>query len=251
MNDDSTLRLKINGQPGEIDLKALEKSIAAISKMINAVGGRHARQCVKGLHTSSAVVDVLADPENVEAVDSGLASLQAGQAPAKEFNRQALTAVKELCAVTSMPGVTGLEFGEPDSLVIFDSSLAKNVEKALTSTRLSLGSARGTLYKFNGRDGTLTAGIEHFRTGKAIQLELKKEHVQTVLHLMQNEVVVRGLLTRDPLTNDVLSIKVKDVEEVKQKARIQSPAHEMQGILGTEWLDGMDPVELVRRERGA
>ena len=33
MSDDDTLRLKVDGNPCEIELKALEKSVAAISKL--------------------------------------------------------------------------------------------------------------------------------------------------------------------------------------------------------------------------
>ncbi|GEB98077.1 hypothetical protein [Corynebacterium flavescens] len=62
----STLRLKIDGCPGEIDLKALEKSIQAVSKLIRAIGGADAMQNVEGLKTSSAIVDVTTETINAK-----------------------------------------------------------------------------------------------------------------------------------------------------------------------------------------
>ena len=67
---------------------------------------------------------------------------------------------------------------------------------------------------------------------------------------MQQEVLVRGLITRDPVTNEVQTVKVKDVSEVGEK-KIQRPAYEVRGILGTEWLEGLDPVDIVRLNRDA
>lgn len=131
-----------------------------------------------------------------------------------------------------------------------DSTVAENSENLLSNVIHSLGSVVGTLYKFNGKDGKLRAGMTSSRTSKEVKLELEEKHVPVVLELMRKEVTVRGLLERDALTNDVLSVKVKEVTAVAPR-RIQPPARTMQGILGTDWLGGIDPVELVRRERGA
>lgn len=250
MTDDNTLRLKVDGQPGEIDLKALEKSIAAISKLISAVGGKDAQQCVKELSTSSAIVDVLTDTEPAELVTAGLKSLANSSARPEKFNRAALSAVNELYKVTNLSGVTGIYFGDLKNPTNIGLEIFRNATTALEANRESLGSVKGTLYKFNSRHGNIKAGIEHHGTGMTVELELKQEHISKVLALMQSEVLVRGVIRRDPFTNQVDSVKVKGIEEVKPK-KLQRPAHEVQGILGTDWLEGLDPVEFVRRERGA
>lgn len=250
MNNDSTLRLNVGGLPGEIDLKALEKSIGAISRLIAAVGGKDTRQCVKELKTSSAIVDVLTEQEAAELISAGLNSLADSSERPEKFNRPALTAINDLYKATQMPGVTKISFGDIHNPINIGPEVHRNVTSALEAERVSLGSVKGTLYKFNGRNGNLKAGIEHHRTGSTVELELQEAHVSTVLDLMQSEVLVRGVLYRDPITNIVTRVKVKDVEKVKPK-KLPRPAHEVQGILGTDWLDGLDPVEIVRRERGA
>lgn len=247
MCDDNTLRLKVDGNPSEIDLKALEKSVAAISKLIRAVGGKDAQQRIKGLKTGSAVVDVITEPEHVKILTEGLEALRhTGQRPEK-FDRAALNAVNALYEVNTLPGVTGVYFGSLATPINVNKEVFQHANEALNDLLESLGSVKGTLYKFNGRNG-LTAGIEHSRTGKSIRLELEEHHVKKVLELMQKEVLVRGLLTRDPITNEVQAVKVKDVGEVGRK-EIQRPVFEVQGILGTEWLEGLDPVEIVRSNR--
>ncbi|GAA1473137.1 hypothetical protein CFELI_10815 [Corynebacterium felinum] len=168
-----------------------------------------------------------------------------------EFNRSTLTAVRELCDLASMDGVTGIEFGVLGSPVNMDSRIAENASKALASVRLSLGSVRGKLYRFNGRTLPYKGGIEDCRTGKAVHLEIDVEHVGAVLQLMQQEVRVWGILSRDPITNEVVSVKVKGVDAITAKKRLPRPAYEVQGILGAKWLDGMQPDEFVRREREA
>lgn len=247
MCDGSTLRLKVDGNPSEIDLKALEKSVAAVSKLIRAVGGIDAQPRIKGLKTGSAVVDVITEPEHVKSLTEGLEALShTGQRPEK-FNRAALSAINALYEVNALPGVTGIYFGSLAAPINVNHEVSRHATEALNDVLESLGSVKGTLYKFNGRNG-LTAGIEHSRTGRSIRLELEEHHVKTVLEHMQKEVLVRGLLTRDPITNEVQTVKVKDVGEVR-KRKVQRPAFEVQGILGTEWLEGLDPVEIVRLNR--
>ncbi|MGC2865972.1 hypothetical protein ACMG4H_14075 [Corynebacterium glutamicum] len=250
MDNGNTLRLKVGGRPGEIDLKALEKSIGAISKLIAAVGGKNTTQCVKDLKTSSAVIDVLTEPEPAALISAGLNSLVASSSRPEKFDRSALTAINDLYRATQMPGVTEISFGDIHNPTRIGLEVHRNATTALEAERVSLGSVKGTLYKFNGRNGNLKAGIEHHRTGTAVELELQEKHVATVLGMMQSEVIVRGALYRDPITNIVTRVKVKDVEKVKPKD-LPRPAYEMQGILGTDWLDGLDPVEIVRRERRA
>ncbi|ERS51127.1 MULTISPECIES: hypothetical protein [unclassified Corynebacterium] len=249
MSDDDTLRLKVDGNPCEIELKALEKSVAAISKLIRAVGGNDVQQRIKGLKTGSAVVDVITEPEYAKVLTEGLEALtQTGQRPEK-FNRTALTAVRDLYGVTTERGVTGVYFGSLTAPINVNREVSRHATEALKDVLESLGSVKGTLYKFNGRN-RLTAGIEQSRTGKSIRLELEKHQVKTVLEHMQQEVLVRGLITRDPVTNEVQTVKVKDVSEVGEK-KIQRPAYEVRGILGTEWLEGLDPVDIVRLNRDA
>lgn len=250
MSSESTLRLKIDGQPGEIDLKALEKSIGAILKLISAVGGKDVAQRVKELSTSSAVIDIVTEEGTANLISTGVSSLATSDARPAQFNRSTLDAINELYKVTTMLGVAGVSFGEVSNPIIIGPEVARHATEAISKVRESLGSVKGTLYRFNGRKGNLTAGIEDSRTGRTVELELEESHVKTVLQLMQSEVLVRGKIQRDPLTNQAVSIKVRDVKKI-DSIKIQRPAREVQGILGTEWLDGMSPVEIVRRERGA
>lgn len=250
MGNEGMLRLKVDGQPGDIDLKALEKSIAAVSKILRAVGGPDSFQYVKELRTGSAVIDIITPAEDVTVVSKGLQALKTGTHLPGQFNRMALKAVWELHEVTKLHGVTNISFGHPEMPVCVDSTVAGNSEILLSNVFHSLGSVVGTLYKFNGKDGKPRAGMTNSRTGKEVRLELEEKHVPVVLQLMCTEVTVRGLLERDALTNEVLSVKVKEVTAVAPR-RIQPPARTMQGILGSEWLGDIDPAELVRRERGA
>ena len=250
MSNESTLRLKIDGRPGEIDLKALEKSIGAILKLISAVGGKDVPQHVKELSTGSAIIDVLTEEETASLISTRVSSLAISDARPTQFNRRALDAINELYKVTTMPGVAGVSFGEVSNPIVIGAEVARHATEAISKVRESLGSVKRMLYKFNGRKGNLTAGIEDSRTGRTVELELEETHVKTALHLLQSEVLVRGKFQRDPLTNQALSIKVRDVKQIGSM-KIQRPAREVQGILGTDWFDGLSPVEIVRQERGA
>lgn len=239
MCDSGTLRLKIDGNPGEIDLRALEKSVAAISKLIRAVGGENAQ--LKTLSADSIVViDIITEPENASTLQAGLYEFaETGERPEK-FNAHALNALASLYEVNALPGVSGVYFGSPANPLMIKDKVPEHTEKAL-------GSVKGSLYRING-GRSLTAAIRHSQTGKTVRLELEKDQVETVQKLYNQKVIVRGLLIRDSTSNEVKKVKVKSIDRIAKK-NPQQPASEAQGILGTEWLEGLDPVELVRLHR--
>ncbi|MDN6225648.1 hypothetical protein [Corynebacterium flavescens] len=247
----STLRLKIDGCPGEIDLKALEKSIQAVSKLIRAIGGADAMQNVEGLKTSSAIVDVTTETINAKTITVGLRSLSSRSHLPDGFTNSALKAIEDLHKVSKIDGVTGVCFGSLQHPIRIDHRVFVHAAEARKAFKQSLGSVKGTLYRFSASENKLQAGLVDEKSGHHVNLTLQQDHVKPVLDSMQAEVRVWGILTRDPPTNDVLEVKVKGVRKVAKKDCVREGAHTVQGILGHECLDGIDPAELVRRERGA
>lgn len=244
------LQIKLDGTTTEIDPLALAHATSHLTKLVKALD-KEAQYTLSDLKTGSAIVAIAGPPDVIELAARGLNHLREYPSTPHGWNREATRAVIELCKTTKYRGVNYLSAGEPQHPIELGGTLADHAVQTLDTSRTSLGSATGLLYSYSHRPGrNASSTLQEINTGKPVKLAIPSELISTVIEYVETNVRVWGRLERDPVTNEKITVDVKGIEQITSK-KIPPPASEYRGILGKEWLNGEDPVDLVRRERGA
>lgn len=247
-----TLDLTIHGQIGEIDATALQIALNEVVKLLRVLADGDDTCLIRDLRVGSAQVCLEAPEKQVQAVCKGLESLEESDDLPDGWNGAALRTLLEMKAACSRPGVEGVSLGIGGRTIRVTPVMFEHARAAQNQVRRALGSVKGVLYSLSAKDDKPRARMTDARTGKVVQLVLKEEQVSEIVDskLMKKALRVWGVVERDPLDNRVISVEVEGFKEVGSK-QAPHPAFSVQGILGSDWLDGKDPVDIVREQRGA
>lgn len=240
------IELKIEGQLGEMDLRALSDAVGHLDKLLKILGDTEDQSQVHltDLRASSAITKAQTSDARTESLTAGIDHLRENTTTPQGWSDRALDELISVQRVSRRKGVRGLLLGANSALHEIDEALASNAEKAKASTVESLGSVAGLLFRYNSKK-TPEAGLMEERTQNTVVLNFSNNLTNKILNLMDQNVTVRGRLRRDPRSNAVLSVKVRDIE-AKAARPMGISVQSGVGLLGKDWTDGLSSEEWVR-----
>lgn len=232
-----------------LDPQAVSAAIDKVEKLVKSVASDgEVRLVLTGLRGGSAHISMSASGLSVDALHDGIEELRRGPALPVGWTRDSLLAVVGLNRVSELRGVEsiGLRLGEAISAI--DGVIRENAELALEPSSISLGSVRGTIYRYSN-DTTRnrrSAGLRRADNGEAIELRFSAEDAALVRQHLETDIEVWGEIARD-ITGQVAYLTVEGIETVVGN---DVPADGGRGLLGSDWTGGVDPAEWVRMMRG-
>jgi hypothetical protein len=123
------------------------------------------------------------------------------------------------------------------------------LDNAIAAVRIrheSYGSATGKLDIVNLRGRLPKINLLDQRTGDDVRCIFPQGLIDEAMALIGQPVTVEGLLKRDTEGRKV-SIEVTAIDRSDRPLPV--PVGQLVGILGSDWTDGLDSVEWVRRQR--
>lgn len=242
-----SLTLTVEGS--SLDPLALADSIVSISRMINSLThGSNPQLEIGELRTGSAILGVKGPEREITILNSGLESLKYAAEIPDGWTTNTLDSLIKFRGALRRRGVTGIKVNVGDSMSALDENLMLNAEKAKDNLPLSLGSIRGRLYRYsNPSKGPATASIEDLRTKHAISVEIPAEDADAAAKLIEKDVRVWGIVTREPITHRISSIRMRGIERSGRTGR--RALSDYRGSIEIASDDRFDSAEAVRKLR--
>ncbi|SDN23490.1 hypothetical protein [Allokutzneria albata] len=182
----------------------------------------------------------------VDVLREGIAELSASTGIPAGWSVETVTGLLELHQVGKRAGVTSVELKIESVVAAIDEQLASNATGSIRPSRPVLGSVRGELYRYNGRQRT--AALSQSGTAKLVTVTFPAALAGEVRGALDRQVEVWGEVSRD-VYDDIESIALSGLDIVEApKTRVA--LDDVVGLFGAEWTDGLDSVERVRRQRG-
>lgn len=149
-----------------------------------------------------------------------------------------------------MPGVESISLQIGDAVSAIDGAIRDNAEQALKPVSISLGSVRGTIYRYSNDTSRnrRSAGLRRSDTGDAIEIRFAPDDASRLRMHLETEVQVWGEIARDA-TGQISHLTVEGIEPVEIPSG-DAQADDGRGLLGKDWTGGMDTVDWVRLMRG-
>lgn len=242
------VQLNLDGPHGAIDPKALADAINALDKIVrNIEVGVPAEPTVAGLSIGSAQVSIHVDRQRVEALSNGLALLAFSSVIPESWNRASVQGLVDLEHVENRRGVEGIQLCVDRMVTKIDAKLAAHARESIAPPAPSLGSVRGTLFRYNGAPQRRDAGLRDRVTGRVVEVHFSKERAADIRGALELDVEIWGEVRRD-LHDRVESVNVVGIE-ILDSSRERVTLDDVAGILGSGWTDGLDTAEWVSRQR--
>lgn len=245
-----SLTLKLGGEIGQIDAMALAESLTETVKLLKSVANEEIECNIGDLRVGSAKVVIAAPDREVGIITSGVASLSESTDLPKDWDEQTLDIFLRFESYLSKRGVSSIELGNQGVSFMLDAQIFENSRQARIPNRVGLGSVTGRLYSFSLRNGELKSSLEDARTKKAVKLEVDPVFSNQLQSLLDNDVRVWGLVSRNHSSNEVKKIRVKGIEGIAKRDLPKSTSA-FRGALAGMWPADMDPAEAVRAQREA
>ncbi|MGJ9405284.1 hypothetical protein ACHABQ_03030 [Nesterenkonia aurantiaca] len=243
------IELKLEGLIGEIDLRALSEAIGQFDKLLRSVdvSTEDSSITLSGLSEGSARTTARASSERVDTVQRGMEYLRSDSRLPKGWRDAGLEAIISLHKANRRAGVQGVLVGADQSLHAIDAALAENATAAKSAVPESLGSVTGRLCRYSSISSPEASLIDD-RSGRSVTLRFGADKSASVLKYMDQRVTVRGRMRRDPWSNQVLSVQVRDIDR-SPDSRGGIPLGAGQGLLGRDWTGGQSSAEWIRGMR--
>ncbi|KAB1643524.1 hypothetical protein [Gulosibacter chungangensis] len=241
------ITLKLEGQ--EIDARALQEGLGALLDMLKSVGEEgDSAPVLSGLEIGSAIATLSAEQAQVNVINDGLDALQAGGSLPDAWNERTLEGVRVLHKTLQRQGVSGVSLSTDTSTVAIDTNLIKTLDEIAEGYRQVLGTITGRLYRYSNRN-TPEASIEDENTGRAVKLSLPSELSELAISLLDKRVTARGFIRVNPWTNRYVSMSVRGLAMRSSNVGSVTSLEGARGLLKGLTPDGLDSVEIIRRQR--
>lgn len=250
---DQQIMVSLEGADGAIDPLALADAIQALDKIVRSlVGESEAVLVLSDLRIGSAHLGVRTDTRRAKLLTEGLGAIRRGSVLPNGWNLDTLDGLVELQHVQSRRGVEDILIEIGNSIERIDRELVGLVESTLLlqtsgAGSVSLGSVRGTLYRYTNDSSRRTGALRDYRTGRAIEIRFPAHMAQTLKSLLDHEVEAWGELHRDKYDR-ITRLKLEGMEAIPGP-HPHATLDEVAGILGRDWTAGMDPADWVRHQR--
>jgi hypothetical protein len=254
MMDREELELKIDGPARGIDAHAVVDGLQALLRLLESLAVESPRDqldetkafSLAGLSIGSAKVTISGNRSRVRTALDGLQALGDRADIPAGWGTTSIHALLDLGRVRNRRGVSGLEIKATDALLVrIDDLIIANAAKSLRPATPSLGSVRGTLFRYN--DHGRNAGIRDDRTGLVANIDIPTHLVQEFVGALTAEVQVWGEVYRTT-TGKVDHVRAEGISKIgPPKPR---PSDAVTGIFGSNWTRDLDSVDWVRGQRG-
>ncbi len=208
-------------------------------------GDQPASTAISHLAIGSAVASIQTDQRRVDALREGLATIATAAEIPSGWSVDSVAALLDLHRTGKRGGVEAVGLRIAGALSDIDDIVAANAKRSIGSTRTSLGSVRGELYRYNGRQRT--AALSQAGTLKIVAVYFSIGLASKVRSALDGEVEIWGEVTRN-VYDEIESIVLEGLE-VTATPKAQVALDDVVGLFGAEWTDGLDSVEWVRRQR--
>lgn len=238
------LTLKVEGNT--LDPLALSDSIVSMTRMIRSLALDGAPELAIGeMRTGSAILGVIGPHREVAILNEGLESLKDSSRMPDGWSTATIDSLLEFRRTLRRRGVRGVSLSVGDSKSDLDESLLSHAEQAKESIPLSLGSAHGRLYRYiNPTAGSARASIENPDDGEIVSVFIPSEYTEIAAGLVDKNVRVWGIVSRDPLTRRVVAIRLRGIE--RSKNTTARPLSSFRGAIAVPEGEEFDSVEVVR-----
>lgn len=242
-----SLTLTVEGS--SLDPLALADSIVSITRMINSLTQEKAPDLEIGeLRSGSAILGVKGPDREMSILNEGLGSLKGSNDIPDGWTTTTLDSLINFRGTLRRRGVEGVTVSIGDTKSALDEKLLLNAERAKENMPLSLGSIRGRLYRYsNPSNRPATASIEDRRSRDAISVEIPADEADAAANLIEKEVRVWGIVTREPISHRIVSIRLRGIEP--SRGHSGRPISSYRGAIDVAGEDRFDSVEAVRRLR--
>lgn len=247
---DTGITVDLGGEA--LDPQAIADAIEQVTALVSSVrGAENARMTLTDLRGGSAHITMAVAGSPIDLVHDGIEELRVAPVLPQAWGRATLKAVVGLAKVSRLRGVEDVSLRIGEAVSVIDAAISENAEKALTPSSRSLGSVRGHLYRYTNDTGRSrhrrSAALRRAGTDQSIELKFAPEDAGEIRALLDREVEVWGEVTRDA-TGEIAHLSVEGVEAVGDSAAVMTVG-DGRGLLGEDWLGGVDPAEWVREYR--
>lgn len=209
---DGNIMLKLNGPTNSIDLKTLATAIDELAQLVGALPSQEDAVKLGGLMTGSAKIAVDTTRAVACEMEDGLDQLRQTRRRPNGWTLRQLQALRKIIEAGKKGDGAELSVnGTRTQVYPLDTDLREAIKEAIERSRISIGSVRGVIDRYNGHSRTRSAKLVQELTGKTITLKFKEEMTGSIFDAMHNRVEVRGLLTRNPETNQVEEADVRGI----------------------------------------
>lgn len=241
------IEVTIDTPPNEIHARDFQYVLERTIDLIQSLSPEELPLHILDMRMGCAIVTVEA-PQSVSAtLSSGINALRSDPASPVGWTNKSLHSLAELAGATSREKITGITFKIDAAVQDIDATLGSHAQQALTKHPKSIGSVTGRLYRYNNNKQA-TAGLCQTFTQSLINIQLTQELAPVARELLEENVTVWGILTRDTNSNEVLSVVARGLEPVPSVAS-SSVMVVGDGPLPADWTDGKDSVTWVREIR--
>ncbi|MBC6446963.1 hypothetical protein [Actinokineospora xionganensis] len=242
------IRIELDGPHGGIDPRAVADTILAVEKILRHISGVNPAELnLTELKIGSAVIAVRVDQARAEAFHDGVDFLANGDGIPRCWSAEAVAGLIDLERVATRRGVKAIRLRIGKSIHMIDGAIAQHAKNSIMPLPVSLGSVRGTLYRYNNSPSKRSAGIKDYRTGASVEVTFPHRLQSDIRAALDYEVEIWGRVHRDA-DDQVTTVNAEGIEVI-ESSRAAVTLDDVAGILGTTWTDGLDAVEWVRRQR--
>lgn len=246
MSVDNEVTIDLGGQG--LDPRAVSEAITHVEALIENLVDSAAILTLTDLRGGSAHVGLAVDGKSVNLLHERIEELRTDATADNGMNRAGLKALIGLSRVSRRRGVDTIALRIGQAISKIDEGLRENAELALSATSVSLGGARGTIYRYinDPAKHRRRAGLRRSDSAQSVELRFPPERSQDVRANLEKEVEVWGEIARDAV-GEMLYIAVEGIEPLGVATTAR--AADGRGLLGGRWTDGLDPVDWVRMQR--
>lgn len=248
MAGDSDITVDLEGEA--LDPRAVADAITQVENLVQSLTpGGSATLTLTDLRGASAHISMAVTGASVDSVHHGIEALRVASVLPPGWRRESLQAVANLGDVVGMRGVDSITLRLGQAVSAIDRAIQQNAQSALEPSARSLGSVRGTLYRYTNdvSRSRRTAGLRNVHSGDTIELRFSADAAPSIRENLENDVEVWGEIARDA-TGRIIHLTVEGIEPVQPSDPAR--ASDGRGLLGSDWTGGVDPVEWVRSQRG-
>lgn len=245
--DRAVIKVELEGSHGQIDPRAVAEAIVALDKVLRSLPQDEPTPlAISSLSIGSAKIGIRATERVAGVMRDGLRDLFHEAVVPRGWSVETVAGLLELDQVRKRAGVEGIWLRIDDALAPLDEQLALHARESIEPPAPSLGSVRGELYRYNGHQHT--AALRDYRTSRIVTVTFPTALAADVRGALDQEVEAWGRVTRN-IHDQVESIVLEGLTSLETpESRVS--LDDVIGMFGSDWTEGMDSVDWVRRQRG-
>jgi hypothetical protein len=243
------VEMHLEGEPGAMDVRALRDGLEHFTKFLNSLSeDTTAPLPVTNLAVASLTATVSTSEQHSERVEHGLRALRDEKVRPRGWPLEALQELRDYSKVAGRNGVTSAAVGCSERIRV-DAQMRETIEQILGNVPRSLGAISGRLSSYFG--GSRPVKVRVIPTGMVSYVGVSipdEELARHAARLVEERVVVRGLIVRHPDTGQVEEMTAHSIEKMAI-AEAPMTVDQAVGIWPRDIFGGKASEDIVREWR--